>query len=169
MTGAPYRPLELFAALNRHGVDFLVIGGIAVQAHAVPRSTLDVDIVIDRAPANVRRLRDALADLDPPETVVDPLSHVELDPRDEVDLAPGRLLPIPTRAGRLDLVADPPGADHYPTMAERAVALEIDGVAFRVVGLDDLIAMKRAAGRPKDLLDLADLTAPGPRRDGEDD
>lgn len=156
----PFRPTEIFRVLNGHGVDYLVIGGIAVQAHAVPRSTLDTDIVVDRDPANLLRLRDALVALGAIAPAIDPLAHLELDPGDEVDLARARLARITTRAGRLDLVHDPPGADHYGGLARRAVEVRVTGVPFRVVGLDDLISMKRASARPKDLLDLADLTNP---------
>lgn len=156
----PFRPTEIFRALNDRGVDFLVIGGIAVQAHAVPRSTLDTDIVVDRSPENLVRLRDALVDLEAVDPAIDPLSHLELDPGDEVDLARARVARIDTREGRLDLIHDPPGADHYAGLAGRAIEVGVAGVLFRVVGLDDLIAMKRAAGRPKDVLDLADLTNP---------
>lgn len=155
-----FDPPAIFRVLNDHDVDYLVIGGIAVQAHAVPRSTLDTDIVVARDPGNMVRLRDALIALDATDPAIDPLSHLELDPGDEVDLSRARMVLIHTRAGRLDVIADPAGADHYPALAGRAVDVRVGGVSFRVVGLDDLISMKRASGRPKDLLDLADLTNP---------
>ncbi|MGE4424920.1 MAG: hypothetical protein AB7G37_00545 [Solirubrobacteraceae bacterium] len=156
----PFEPTAIFRALNDHGVDFLVVGGIAAQAHGASRATLDTDIVVDRSPRNLVRLRDAMIAIGATFPALDPLSMLELDPQDEVDLARARIARIPTPHGTLDLIADPPGADHYPRLAARSISVSLDRVAFRVVGLDDLIAMKRTAGRPKDLMDVADLTNP---------
>ncbi|MCK9250874.1 MAG: nucleotidyltransferase [Solirubrobacteraceae bacterium] len=156
----PFDPTALFRALNDHGVDYLVVGGIAAQAHGASRSTLDTDIVIARDPPNVVRLRDAMVAVGATFPAMDPLSMLELHPHDEVDLARARIARIPTPHGTLDLIADPPGADHYPRLVSRAIDVSVDDVTFRVVGLDDLIAMKRTAGRPKDLMDVADLTNP---------
>lgn len=152
-------PQTIFGALNAHGVAYLVIGGLAVQAHGVARSTLDVDIVVERTPANYRRLRDALVALDAVVPAVDPRTFVELDPTDEVDLARGSVIRITTRAGTLDVLRDPPGADHFDRLVARALRVTVLGVEIPIVALDDLIAMKRATGRPKDLADIAELTA----------
>ena len=72
--------------------------------------------------------------------------------------------PLHTRsaAGRLDIVGAPAGAAPYPQLKRRAITSNVGGVEVQIAGLDDLIAMKRAAGRPLDLQDIADLTAPDP-------
>lgn len=155
----PFDPLAIFRALNDHGVAYLVVGGVAAQAHGVSRSTLDVDIIVDRAPENYLRLRDAVVALGAVFPATDPLGFVELDPTDDVDLARARIDRIPTRAGLLDLIRDPPGADHYSRLADRAVIATVRGVAIPMVSLDDLISMKRATARPKDLADIAELTS----------
>src|SRR5690606_13013917 len=124
-----------------------------VQAHGVSRSTLDVDIVVDRAPANYRRLRDAVSALGTTGPAIDPRTFLELDPTDEVDLARGTVVRIPTAAGALDVLRDPPGADHFDRLLTRAIRVSVLGVEIPIVGLDDLIAMKQATGRPKDLAD----------------
>ncbi len=152
-------PQTIFGVLNEHTVAYVVIGGLAVQAHGVSRSTLDVDIIVDRTPENYRRLRDALVALDAVVPAIDPRTFVELDPTDEVDLARGSVIRITTRAGTLDVIRDPPGADHFERLAARAVHVTVVGVEIPIVALDDLIAMKRATGRPKDLSDIAELTA----------
>ncbi len=152
-------PQTIFGALNDHGVAYVVIGGLAVQAHGVSRSTLDVDVIVDQEPANYRRLRDALIALDAVVPAIDPRTFVELDPTDDVDLARGSEIRITTRAGALDVLRDPPGADHFDRLAARAIPVSVLGVEIPIVALDDLIAMKRAIGRPKDLSDIAELTA----------
>lgn len=155
----PFDPLRIFATLNEHTVTYLVIGGVAAQAHGVSRSTLDVDIIVERSPENYRRLRDAVIALGATFPAFDPRSFNELDPADEVDLARAPIARIPTPSGNLDLIRDPPGADHFPQLEGRSIAVTIRGVVLRVVGVDDLISMKRATARPKDLADIAELTA----------
>jgi hypothetical protein len=68
-----------------------------------------------------------------------------------------RLLTLDTDDGGLDLLADPPGAPPYATMRSRADRVELDEIVIAVASLDDLLAMKRAAGRPQDLVDVEAL------------
>jgi predicted nucleotidyltransferase len=138
---APERPLrarEILRVLADHGVDFVVVGGIAVQAHGYIRATRDVDVVPDPAAANVRRLSDALAELDAEE-------HDKRAP----------LVRFNTRYGRLDLVDSDRAFDK---LRGRALVVALDGFEVPVAGLDDLVRMKRAAGRPHDLTDIGALT-----------
>jgi len=67
------------------------------------------------------------------------------------------LLTLRTSEGDLDLLAEPDGSPGYPAMRRRAITMDIDGVAVLVASIEDLIAMKRAAGRPKDLVDIESL------------
>ena len=76
------------------------------------------------------------------------------------------ILTLETPLGSLDLLVDPDGAARYDEMRERADVVDLDGVEFRVVSLDDLLSMKRAAGRPQDVADVdALLTARRVERD----
>ncbi len=154
-----FDPLTIFRVLNEHGVDYLIVGGVAAQAHGVSRSTLDVDVIVGRTPDNYRRLRDAVVALGAAFPATDPLAFTEIDPADEVDLARAQIARIPTQAGLLDLIRDPPGADQYPRLVARATTVTVRDVVMRVIGVDDLISMKRASGRPKDLADIAELTS----------
>ena len=157
MTEDGFSPDEIFAALERHGVDYVAIGGIAANAHGSRRLTLDVDIVPEPDDPNYRRLASALDELDAPETAID--SGIgELDPRDNFDLARADALKLPTAAGDLDVINRAVGAPPYRDLRQRAVEVHVRGTRIRVASLDDLIAMKRAAGRPRDLRDIADLT-----------
>lgn len=143
--------------LHRHGVDYVTIGGIAANAHGSRRLTLDVDIVPAPAGPNYERLVAALDELGAPESAVDSAFRT-LDPRDSFDLARADVLKLATAAGDLDLLNGAPGAPPYEDLRERAIEVEVRGTPIRIAGLDDLIAMKRAGGRPKDLRDIAELT-----------
>lgn len=157
MTERAFSPAEIFAALHRHGVDYVAIGGIAANAHGSRRLTLDVDIIPAPEESNYERLVAALDDLGAPASAVDS-DFRELDPRDSFDLARATVLKLETAAGDLDLLNGAPGASPYPDLRERAIEVEVRGTPVRIVSLDDLIAMKRASGRPRDLRDIADLT-----------
>lgn len=150
---------RLLRSLDEHGVAFVVVGGLAAIAHGARRVTLDLDVVPAPDPANFRRLADAVAALGvADETVVDG-EFQRLDPRDDVDLARSRNVSLRTRAGQLDVLNRAREAPPYEDLAARSVAVELAGVTVRVAGLDDLIAMKLASARPKDLQDVADVTA----------
>jgi len=150
---------RLLRALDAHGVAFVVVGGLAAIAHGSRRVTLDLDIVPDPAPENFRRLADAVEELDlRDETVVDG-EFQRLDPRDEVDLARSRNISLRTGVGRLDVLNRAKEAPPYRELEARSVRVPVAGVEVRVAGLDDLVAMKLASARPKDLQDVADVTA----------
>jgi hypothetical protein len=153
-----FSPGEIFAALHRHGVDYVAIGGIAANAHGSRRLTLDVDIVPAPEVANYERLTGALDELGAPASAVDS-DFRDLDPRDSFDLARATVLKLRTSAGDLDVLNGALGAPPYGDLRARAIEVEVRGTPVRIASLDDLIAMKRAAGRPRDLRDIADLTA----------
>jgi predicted nucleotidyltransferase len=149
---------EIFRVLTEHEVEYIVVGAFAVQTHGFLRSTVDLDIVPRPDLANLSRLGEALGSMGArvfrsaqPVNVTDP--HL---------LRRAGLVPLMTDHGRLDLlnVASTAGlpAD-YAAIRERALEVELDGATLAVVGLDDLIRMKKAAGREQDLADIRALTA----------
>lgn len=146
---------RIVETFRRHAVDFVVIGGIAVLAHGHPRATFDLDFVADLSADNVRRLAAALDELNAQVRGVD-ADRLEVDPTDPEQLASGANWTLTSDAGWLDFMPTAEGARNYDEIAADAVAVR-EG-AFRVVGLDDLIRMKRVAGRAKDLDDIAALT-----------
>jgi hypothetical protein len=115
----------------------------------------DLDFIADLAADNMRRLAAALQELGAKVRGVD-ADHLEVDPPDAVQLASGANWTLVTKAGWLDFMPGAEGARDYAAIAGDAVAVR-DG-AFRVVGLDDLIRMKRACGRDKDIDDIVALT-----------
>ncbi len=158
MTG----PGRLLTILTRGRVRFVLIGGFAVIARGVARATLDVDVVVEPSPETHARLAAVMDDLEAPALVTDPVGlYTALDPRDPFDLARGIVIRIPTPHGVLDLVNRPLGAPAWDRLAAAADIADVDGVEILVAGNDDLVAMKRATGRPKDLLDVAELTRRG--------
>lgn len=157
---APDRPLragEILRALAEHGVDFVVVGGIAVQAHGYIRGTGDVDIVPRPSLLNLSRLAEALVDLEA--EVLRATGPVNVTDPQLLKRAP--LIPLITASGRLDLIdiehlAGAPAS--FDELRGRALVVALNGFEIAVAGLDDLVRMKRAAGRPQDLTDIGALT-----------
>lgn len=155
------RPFDLsllFEALSRHGVDYVVIGGVAVQVHGHRRTTMDLDLAPDPRPENLRRLAAALDEVDA--RPLDPaLAGSEVSVIDPERLAVAPVVPLlTTRHGQVHILKEPKGARVFAQMRESALVVEVDGVEVAIVSLDDLIRMKKAAGRPEDLDDIAALT-----------
>ena len=157
--GAPFDLARLVRLLDAHDVAFVIVGGLAAIAHGARRMTLDLDIVPDPDPANFRRLADAVAELGIADETVTDGEFQTLDPRDDVDLARSRNVTLRTAAGQLDVLNRAREAPPYRDLAARAVRLPVAGVEVLVAGVDDLVAMKLATRRPKDLQDVADVTA----------
>jgi hypothetical protein len=152
--GGALNPAGLLGALSECGVDFVVIGALAVGVHAEVRATGDVDVMVPIGDeANRRALRDALERLG---AVL--LSHEQ----GGVDPAVGEEYPtvmFRTRYGKLDILYRPDGSDSYPKVKRRSLQTTINGKRVHVAGRDDLIRMKLAAGRIDDLRDVASLTS----------
>lgn len=156
---SPLEPARVFAVLDRHDVDYLTIGGFAVIAHGYVRATADVDLVARQDHENLVRLAAAFAELNARLRGVD-ADLLDVDPTDPETLANGASFTLDTDAGPVDYLNDVPGVDDYAALRDRAVEATAAGVVVRVAGLDDLIRMKRASGRPQDLRDIANLSPP---------
>jgi predicted nucleotidyltransferase len=151
-----FRPTRLLQALTRRGVDFVVIGGLAVIAHGGARVTKDLDICFDRDPANLEALGDVLVRLEARlRGVPDDVPFVP----DAATLKRISLLTLDTRHGPLDIHAAPAGSPAYSSLKRRAERVDVAGVVVLVAALEHLMAMKRAAGRAQDLADLEELEA----------
>jgi hypothetical protein len=157
------RPLDaerIFAVLDAHKVEYVVIGGIAVQVHGHTRMTNDVDLIPSPTPRNLEHLAAALGDLKA--HVLNPGSeHLEIDAQ---MLPRATLWQLTTRHGDIDILHDAPGAAPFPQLQERALVIALGSHSIPVASLDDLIKMKRAAARPIDLSDVAALTEAEHRR-----
>jgi hypothetical protein len=158
MSDADFRPLDVLETLARHRVRFVLIGGLAGSARGSPVITGDIDICYARDPDNLGCLADALNELGAklrgrgiPEDLPFRLDAKTLEADDSFTLV--------TSAGSVDILGTPSGTSGFPDLDAGATELDIGGVAVRVASLDDLIRMKRAAGRTKDLTHLEWLKA----------
>lgn len=139
-------------------VQFVIIGGLAAQVHGSPSLTRDVDICYDLGFDNLQHLAQVLEDL---VAIRRGLSTdaPPMPPLDARTLRAGGLFTLSTAAGDLDLLATPdPGFD-YASLRSNAIRATVAGQDVFVASLDDLMAMKRAAGRPKDRIELEILGA----------
>lgn len=142
---------RLLALLTEHGVRFAVIGGVALIARGVQRSTEDLDIAYARDRENLKRISAALAPIHPRlRGVPEGLPFV----LDEGSLRSGLNFTLDTDLGPLDLLGEVAGLGTFEHVDAASEELEIDGTPLLVLTLEGLEAAKRAAGRPKDLLDL---------------
>ena len=149
-----FRLRSLLRSLTEGGVDFVVVGGVAVIVQASPRLTKDLDICYDPGRENLERLAAVLIKLEAKLRGVDEDLPFVPDAR---TLRRTQILTLTTVDGGMDLLVDPDGAPSYSALRRRASQVELDGISVRVASVDDLIAMKRAAGRPQDLVDLEAL------------
>lgn len=150
------KPRRVLEALVKHGVDFVVIGGLAVIVHGHVRTTRDVDFVAASEMENLERLEAALRELKAELWGVDAhLLGIDLEAK---TLAEGGNFTLVTDAGGVDFFNEVPGGLPYEELRERALTVEVEGLPIRVAALDDLLRMKRFAGRPRDLEDITILT-----------
>jgi hypothetical protein len=155
-TEVPLDAERILRALADHGVDYVLIGGLAVQTHGHVRTTNDADLMPAPDPANLSRLAAALRSLD---------ARV-LNPGEEETEVDASMLPkatiwqFVTRDGGVDVMHEVPGGRSYKELSERALHVRLGEIDVPVVGLDDLVQMKLARGRPVDLADVASLTDP---------
>ncbi len=156
-TGLPrFDPLRLFRELNGSGVRFVVIGAFAGRVLGSPTLTGDLDVCYARDPANLEALATALRRLDARLRGVGPHVPFRLDAR---TLAAGDAFTFVTDAGDLDVLGTPAGTAGYEDLARTAKPTDLGELTVLVASIDDLIRMKRAAGRPKDLVELEILGA----------
>jgi hypothetical protein len=136
------------AAFAARSVEYLLVGGWAVGFHGQPRLTKDLDLWVRPTPENLARAHTALAEFGAPEAMLKELETA----------APEDVLWMGTPPLRIDVVKGVPGG-RFEAVYPRRVLATWNGVQVSIVGLDDLIALKRASGRPQDLVDADALEA----------
>lgn len=151
-----FDPLFVLRALTHAGVKFVVIGGVAARLHGSPSLTRDVDICHATSRVNLRRLAVLLRDLDARLRGAEDEVPFLLDAK---TLAAGSNFTFTTRAGDIDVLGMPAGVGGYDELAASAEMVQLDDLVVPVASLDDLIRMKRASGRPKDLIEVEILEA----------
>jgi len=138
--------VEMLAALSAAGAEYLVVGAHALAVHGRPRATGDLDIWVRPSPANAARVWNAL------ESFGAPLSQLKTDDLESGDL----VFQIGVSPARIDLLTGVSGLTFDEAWPGR-VQVRIENLDVPVIGRDALIRNKRAAGRPRDLADIAEL------------
>jgi predicted nucleotidyltransferase len=143
---AEFDPKPVLELLVRHGVDFVLIGGLAGIVHGSAYNTQDLDVAYARERGNLERLAAALHELGAT------LRGAPPGLPDAETLAAGLNFTFATEFGSVDILGEPQGAPRYDELRAAGTDELVSGVRVRVASLDHLIAMKEAAGRPKDKL-----------------
>lgn len=165
MTQQPLRLRLLLGRLREAEIDFVLVGGLAVNAWGYLRATRDVDLVPDPAPENLARLEALLVALGGKVEVGERLLESSAI---RTFLRTGDRTLVLTDLGRIDVLQGLPQVPSFATLDEGASEVDVDGLTFKVCSLDDLLMMKRASDRPRDREDLQALEAaregrePGP-------
>ncbi len=144
-----FRPEALLAALAKHGVEYVMIGGLAAAIHGSELMTSDLDITPAMGDENLGRLSRCLSEIHARIRVADvpeglPFQH------DARSLAASGIWNLVTDFGDLDISFVPSGTQGYADLTRDAVTIELLGTTARVASLNDIIRSKEAADRPKD-------------------
>ena len=154
-----FDPLGALRTLIAYKVDFVLIGGLAARLHGSPTVTNDIDVCHDQPATNLKRVAAAFKEMEATLRLPDPGERVDVA-IDERLLAATQNLTLMTEFGAFDLLARPAGAEGYDDLVRDAVIVKLErGLSVAIASIDDLIRMKRASGRPKDLIEVEVLTA----------
>ncbi|CAN5703495.1 hypothetical protein BH18ACT17_BH18ACT17_07970 [soil metagenome] len=153
---AEFQPHAILAVLDRHGVRYVLIGGLAAVLHGASHVTTDVDVVPEEAKHNLERLSAALKELGARIRVTGEPEGVPFD-HSAGSLARVRVWNLQTDLGGLDLNFEPSGTRGYDDLTRDASAMLVRGVSVSVASLADVIRSKEAAGRPRDRAALPGL------------
>jgi hypothetical protein len=160
----PLKAEALIDALDRHGVDYLVVGGVAANGYGAQRLTYDLDCLVRRELDNLHRLADAMKGLGARlrvEGLDDEQARALPVQLDGYTLANSEVTTWRTDAGNFDVLVNIPGRDGlrltYEDLADRAMVASGTGFAIRAAALEDIIASKEWAKRPKDQAALPEL------------
>jgi hypothetical protein len=152
----PLKASPLLRALTEHGVDFVVVGGMAGLAHGSAYPTFDLDVAYARDRENIRRLVGALGGIEVTLRGAPADLPFQLDAR---TLENGSNFTFDSPYGSFDILGDVAGIGNYDELRREAVAAIVEEIEVRVASIDHLIAMKRAANRPKDKLMVEEYIA----------
>jgi hypothetical protein len=150
---APLDPERLVATLQKHRVHYVLIGALAARLYGFPRVTADADITPERTDENMKRLSAALRELEARIYTATIPEGLDFDCSPEL-LARADIWNLTTRAGRLDIAFEPSGTSGFASLHESAETFHVFGAAIEVASLEDIIASKQAANRPKDRQDV---------------
>lgn len=152
---------RLIGVLSAADVRFIVIGGVALVLRGSTRMTVDLDVCYARDRDNLTKLAAALAPFHPRLRGAPPELPFQWD---APSLASGLNFTLTTDLGDLDIFGEVPGLGGFDAVASGSSSMHVAGLDVRVLDVEGLEKAKRAAGRAKDLLDLAELAEIKKRR-----
>ena len=135
--------IDMLKCLNKAGVDYILVGGWAVNMYGYIRATVDLDIWIVADANNAKKVYASVAEFGAPVSEMKPEEFAEY----------GMIFQIGVAPCRVDIISKISGVS-YADAITRAVPKTIDGIPVRIISLEDLIANKKASGRVKDLADV---------------
>ncbi|MEP6484356.1 MAG: nucleotidyltransferase [Rudaea sp.] len=141
---------DFLRLLVAHEVQFMLVGAHAIAFHSFPRNTGDIDVWVRRTHENARRILAALDEFG--------FGEIGLTTDDLVD--PNKVIQLGREPNRIDMLTFLTGLDFEECMA-RSVSASYEGIEVKVIGLEDLVANKKATGRAKDVLDVEELERRG--------
>jgi hypothetical protein len=147
---------RVLRSLSEAGVEFIVVGGIAANAHGSARAAQDIDVVYRRSAENMGRLASVLAPWSPYPRGAPPGLPFRWD---EQTIRNGLNFTLTSELGAIVLLGEITGGGGYEQLLDHSVAISIFGSRYPFLDLEKLIEVKRAAGRPKDFEALAELEA----------
>jgi hypothetical protein len=155
------RVRDLLTTLAEHGVDYVVVGGLAAAAQGAARVTFDIDVVPEWSTPNLERLAAALRKLNARLRVAGTAEPVDY-PLDARALRGFEVSTWRTDAGDIDVIIGTPTSERgrlatYDDLLERALELDAYGLTVRVADVDDIIESKESLAREPDLVALPEL------------
>lgn len=137
---------EFVVLLNRHDVEYLLVGGYALGIHGYPRYTGDLDVWVDPTAENAKKMVE----------VMDDFGFASLGLKESDFAVSGNVIQLGYPPFRIDVITRADGVNFEDCYRNRLV-IEHDGVELSVIGLEDFKKNKKACGRPKDIMDLESL------------
>lgn len=151
MSRSPIDLVHIAQVLNKHNVDYVLVGGMAVILQGRESATLDVDLAFDRSGKNIERLADALEELS-----AKPKRWVTAGYRLKLSALGTAWLHLESDFGDIDLISSIRGLS-YDAVRQNCDRFEIDAISFSVASIQQLIEMKSQTGREKDAIHIAEL------------
>jgi predicted nucleotidyltransferase len=160
--------LQILSSLHDSNIDFVIVGGVASALHGSTRVTFDLDIVPSLAPNSWSAAIDLLWSLGARPRIPEPLERIRDVQQVRIWQREKGMLALnfrtPDGSTEVDLLISE--SDSFDTLRQRAASVTVEGRKFFVASIEDLIAMKQKAGRPQDLLDIAQLEEIKKRTEG---
>ncbi len=149
--------LGIFKKFNEQGIRYLVVGGVAMNLYGIPRVTYDIDILLDLEDANIREFTQLMKEWGfKPKVPVNIMDFADQAKRDEwmatKNMKAFNLVNAKWALSEIDIIIDTPV--DYSEAHKRARKITVKGISIPVISIDDLITMKRVAGRELDKADV---------------